>query len=38
MTTEIALLIKFMREQARAKFATGEPAYAIHPGLLLSIQ
>lgn len=38
MTTEDALLIKFMHEQARAKFATGEPTYAIHPGLLLSIQ
>lgn len=38
LTTEIALLIKFMREQARAKFATREPTYAILPSLLLSIQ
>lgn len=38
LTTEIVLLIKFMREQARAKFATREPTYAILPGLLLSIQ
>lgn len=33
LTTEIALLIKFMRERAQAKFAAREPTYAILPGL-----
>lgn len=33
LTTEIAVLIKFMRERAQAKFAAREPTYAILPGL-----
>lgn len=38
LTTETALLIKFMREQARAKSAGRELTYAILPCLLLSVQ
>lgn len=38
LTTETALLIRFMREQARAKSAGRELTYAILPGLLLSAQ